>query len=100
MSDIDCYNLTGLSKLNFEGLAKYLADSNTKHSFNRSLRNAVGLFLTKLRLGISNKVLTTIFQFSNSIAVSRTLTAVREAMVSNFVPYYLGFSHISRHAVI
>ena len=100
MSDIDCYNLTGLSKLNFEDLIKYLADSNIKHSFNRSLRNAVGLFLTKLRLGISNKVLTTIFQFSNPIAVSRTLTAIREAMVSNFVSYYLGFSHISRQAVI
>ena len=100
MSDIDCYNLTGLSKLNFEDLVKYLADSNIKHSFNRSLRNAVGLFLTKLRLGISNKVLTTIFQFSNPIAVSRTLTAIREAMVSNFVSYYLGFSHISRQAVI
>ena len=50
MSDIDCYNLTGLSKLNFEDLIKYLADSNNKHSFNRSLRNAVDLFLTKLRL--------------------------------------------------
>ena len=57
MSDIDCYNLTGLSKLNFEDLIKCLADSNIKHSFNRSLRNAVGLFLTKLRLGISKKYL-------------------------------------------
>ena len=76
MSDIDCYNLTGLSKLDFEDLIKYLADSNVRHSFNRPLRNTVGLFLKKLRLGISNKVLTTIFQFSNSKAVSRSLTAV------------------------
>ncbi|CAF3025401.1 unnamed protein product, partial [Rotaria sp. Silwood2] len=100
MSDIDCYNLTGISKLNFEHLIELLADSNIKHSSNRSFRNAVGLFLTKLRLGLSNKVLTTIFQFSNPEAVSRTLAAVRQAMLSNFVPRYLGFNHISRQSVI
>ena len=100
MTDVDCYNLTGISKSNFEHLIMFLANSNIKHSFNRSLRNAVALFLTKLRLGISNKVLTTIFQFLNPKAVARALTAVRQAMVTNFVPYYLGFSHISREAVI
>ncbi|CAF4109077.1 unnamed protein product [Rotaria sordida] len=51
-------------------------------------------------LGISNKVLTTIFQFSNPKAVSRTLAAVRQAMLTHFVPYYLGFNHISRQEVI
>ena len=62
MSDTDCYNLIALSKLNFDHLIQLLADSSIKNSSNRSFRNAVGLFLTKLRLGISNKVLTTIFQ--------------------------------------
>ncbi|CAF4392192.1 unnamed protein product [Rotaria sp. Silwood2] len=100
MSESDCYNLTGISKANFEHLIKLLADSNIKNSSNRSFRNAVGLFLTKLRLGISNKVLTTIFQFSNSQAVSRTLAAVRQAMLTHFVPHYLGFNHISRQEVI
>jgi hypothetical protein len=100
MSEVDCYNLTGISKLNFEHLIQLLGDSNINYSSNRSLRNAVGLFLTKLRLGVSNKVLTTIFQFSNSKAVSRTLTAVRQAMLLNFVPHYLGFDHVSRQDVI
>ncbi|CAF1464569.1 unnamed protein product [Rotaria sordida] len=100
MSESDCYNLTGISKGNFEHLIKLLVDSNIKNSSNRSFRNAVGLFLTKLRLGISNKVLTTIFQFSNPKAVSRTLAAVRQAMLTHFVPYYLGFNHISRQEVI
>lgn len=100
MSESDCYNLTGISKANFNHLIKLLADSDIKHSSNRSFRNAVGVFLTKLRLGISNKVLTTIFQFSNPKAVSRTLTAVRQAMLTHFVPYYLGFNHISRQEVI
>ncbi|CAF4500569.1 unnamed protein product [Rotaria sp. Silwood2] len=100
MSESDCYNLTGISKANFDHLVKLLADSNIKNSSNRSFRNAVGLFLTKPRLGISNKVLTTIFQFSNSQAVSRTLAAVRQAMLTHFVPHYLGFNHISRQEVI
>ena len=100
MSEFDCYNLTGLTKLNFEHLIKLLVDSNIKHSYNRSPRNAVGLYLTKLRLGISNKVLTTIFQFSNPKVVSRTITAVLQAILTHFVPYYLGFNNISRQEVI
>ncbi|CAF2578622.1 unnamed protein product [Rotaria sp. Silwood2] len=100
MSDIDCYNLTGISKSNFDDLSGLLANSDMKNSSNRSIRNATGLFLTKIRLGLSNKVLTTIFQFSNAKAVSRTLASVRQAMLSNFVPCYLGFNHISREDVI
>ncbi|CAF3950565.1 unnamed protein product [Rotaria sp. Silwood2] len=99
MSDIDCYNLTGISKSNFDHLSALLANSNMKNSSNRSIRNATGLFLTKIRLGLSNKVLTTIFQFSNAKAVSRTLASVRQAMLSNFVPCYLGFNHISREDI-
>ncbi|CAF1257807.1 unnamed protein product [Rotaria sordida] len=52
------------------------------------------------RLGLSNKVLTTMFQFSNPMAVSRTLSIVREALSSEFVPQYLGFQSISRQDVI
>ncbi|CAF2201363.1 unnamed protein product [Rotaria magnacalcarata] len=100
MSEFDCYNLIGLSKSNFEDLIQSLTHSKINHSHNRSLRNAVGLFLTKLRLGISNKVLTTLFQFSNQKAVARTLDAVREVMILNFVPHHLGFNHISRQDVI
>ena len=100
MSEFACNNLTGITKLNFKHLIKLLVDSNIEHSSNRSLRNAIGLFLTKLRLGISNRVLTTIFQFSNPKAVSRTITAVRQAMLTHFVPHYLGFNHISRQEVI
>jgi len=100
MSDDDCYNLTGVTKSNFDHLMTVLANSSIRNSCNRSIRNAVGLFLTKLRLGVSNKVLTTIFQFSNFQAVSRTLSAVREAMVSKFVPRYVGFNNISRQDII
>ena len=84
ISEFDFYNLIGITKLNFEHLIKLLVDSNIKHSSNRSLRNAVGLFLTKLRFEISNKILTIIFQFSNPKAISRTITAVRQAMLKTF----------------
>ena len=100
MSDFDCYNLIGISKLSFEQLTNFFKDCRIKYSSNRSLRNAVGMLLTKLRLGVSNKVLTTIFQFSNPKAVSRTFAAVREPMLSHFVPYCLDCTHMSRHDAI
>ena len=40
------------------------------------------------------------FQFSDSKAVLRTLASVHEAMMSNFVPQFLGFSYISDQQVI
>ncbi|CAF3156578.1 unnamed protein product [Rotaria sp. Silwood2] len=100
MSESDCYNLTGITKLNFQHLIKFLVDSNIKHSSNRSFRNTVGLFLTKLTSGISSQLSTTIFQFSNPQAVSQTITTVRQAMLTHFEPYYLDFNHISSQEVI
>lgn len=100
MSDEDCYNLTGISKSNFDHLVDMLANCNINNSSNRSIRNAIGLFLAKLRLGVRNKVLTTMFQYSNRKAVSRTLATVRQTMVSAFVPLYVGFNNITRHDVI
>ena len=44
--------------------------------------------------------MTSIFQFANPQAVSRTLSTARQAILSNFVPQYLGFNHISRRDVI
>ena len=99
MSNFGCYNLRGISKLSFEQLINFFQDCKAKYSSNRSLRNTVAMFLIKLRLGISNKVLTTIFQLSNPKAVSQTPDDAREAMLSHFMPYYLGFTHISRHDV-
>ena len=43
MSEFDRYNLTGITKLNFEHLIRLLIDSNIKHSPNRSPRNVAGL---------------------------------------------------------
>ena len=47
MSEFDCYNLTGITKLNFEHLIKLLVDSNIKHSSNRSLSEYSWTFLNK-----------------------------------------------------
>jgi hypothetical protein len=97
VSNSDCYNLTGISKSNFAHLIDMLVNSNMKNSLNISIRNALGLFLTKLRLGVSNKVLTTMLQFFNPKAVSQTL---RQAMLSEFVPRYIGFNNIFRQNII
>ena len=52
-----------------------------------------------MRMGLSNKVLTSIFQLEDKRSVSRIIYSMRKAMVTDFVPKCLGFHHISRQAV-
>jgi hypothetical protein len=52
-----------------------------------------------MKTGISTKVLSTVFGISKS-SIKRAVASVREALANNFVPYYLGFSHISRDEVL
>ena len=82
----------------FEALLQHLI--SLRHSRVRSIRVAVAFFLTKMRLGLSNKVLALIFQLEDKRSVSRIIYSVRKAMVTDFVPKYLGFHHISRQTVI
>ena len=59
MSDADYRNLMGLSKLSFHDLCSHV--SEIRNSKNRSLRTCIGIYLTKLRSGMSNRLLSTIF---------------------------------------
>ncbi|CAF4047596.1 unnamed protein product [Rotaria sp. Silwood1] len=61
---------------------------------------AVGCLRTKLRLGLSNNVLATLFSFSNKRTVGRILESARQALVEDFVPKHLGFGHISRKEIL
>ena len=53
----------------------------------------------KLRSGMSNQLLSTIFGISKS-SLRRAIKSVRLALVKNFVPRILGLQHITREAVI
>ena len=60
---------------------------------------SVGIFLFKLRSGMSNKLLATIFGISKS-SVCRAVNSVRAVNHEIFVPNFIGLQHISRENVI
>lgn len=55
--------------------------------------------LTKLKTGLSNKVLSTLFNISKD-SVRRTIKSVRKNLVQTFTPSNLGFQHVTREEVI
>ena len=61
MENEDYYNLTGVTKDQFDELMTYLVETNLRSSKNRSTRTCVALLLTKLRCGLSNQLLGTLF---------------------------------------
>ncbi|CAC5422012.1 unnamed protein product [Mytilus coruscus] len=85
------YNdLTGLSKDQFSDLLGYM--STVRSSGVRSVRTCLGVFLTKLRVGLSNKILGTVFGLKTS-QVQRIIHAARRTLMETFVPHTLGFQH-------
>jgi hypothetical protein len=78
--------------------------ANVKSAMNsssiRSIRVAVAIFCAKMRLGLSNNVLATMFHIHEKRAVSRIIHQVTDALMKVFVPIHLGFRHISRETVL
>jgi hypothetical protein len=100
LSDDEYRLLTSLSREDFNDLIQRISSSGIRNSSNRSIRTAVGVFLCKLRLGVSHRLLASMFQLSNKRAVSKIIDSARQAILKNFVPDNLGFRHISRQEVI
>ncbi|CAG2245126.1 unnamed protein product [Mytilus edulis] len=98
LSDSDFINLTGINKDNFNDLHSYIK-TLVRNTPTRSTRTSLGIFLFKLKSGISNKVLSTIFNISRS-SLREAISCVRQALVQNFVPQNLGFKHISHDDVV
>lgn len=98
LTDSDCLSLLGLSMDNFQTLCDCLKD-HVKQTPSRSLRKSTAIFLCKLKSGLSNQILSTLFRTSKS-SLRRAISAVRNAMMTCFVPYNLGFEHITREDVI
>lgn len=71
-----------------------------RHSYVRSVRVALAVFLVKMRLGVSNRVLATLFHLKNKRVVSRIVHEVTKALLKDFVPYHLGFQHIERETIL
>jgi hypothetical protein len=100
LSDDECKAFTSLSKTQFDDLIFQISTSKIRNSSNRSIRTAIAILLCKLRLGLSNKILAILFQLPEKRAISRALESARDALMTDFVPYNLGFSHITRREII
>ncbi|XP_033730151.1 uncharacterized protein LOC117319467 [Pecten maximus] len=98
LSNDDYVSLTGLGREQFCDLCSHLK-STLRNTKNRSLKACVGIFLTKLKGGMSNRMLSTVFNIGKD-SIRRAMTSARNALVQDFVPSYLGFKHISRDDVI
>jgi len=66
----------------------------------RSVRTALAVFLVKMRLGISNSVLASLFHLKNKRTVSRLIHSVRLALMKDFASHHVGLQHIDRQAVL
>ena len=98
LTDTDYKSLLGLNKDNFQTVCDSVKD-HVKETPSRSLQKSVAMFLCKLKTGLSNQILSTIFHTSKS-SIRRATAAVRKAMLVEFVPQNLGFEHVTRQEVI
>ncbi|CAM4830480.1 unnamed protein product [Rotaria magnacalcarata] len=74
--------------------------SSMRNSHVRSVRVTVAVFLAKLRLALSNRVLAALFHLDNERVVSHIVRQVRTALMKDFVPFHLGLQHINRQTAI
>lgn len=98
LSLADFINLTGVTKENFNDMHSYIKEE-VRNTPARSTRTSLGIYLFKMKSGISNKVLSTVFNISKS-SIRRAVSSVRLALMKKFVPQHLGLQHISREEII
>ena len=60
---------------------------------------SLAIYLCRMKSGMSNQFLSTLFNISKS-SLRRAISSVRKALMNQFVPSKLGFSHITREEVI
>ena len=97
--DDEYHLLTSLSKDDFNELVGIISSASIRNSSNRSIRTAVGIYLCELILGYQPS-LSYMFQFPDKRTVSKTVNGARQTILKNFVPYNLGFKHVTRQDVI
>ena len=100
LSDDDYKIFTSLSKDEFDDLVSQISRTDIRDSTNRSICPAIAILLCNLWLGLSNRVLTSLFQLPDKLTISRVIKSATGALMNTFVPQNLGFNHISRREII
>jgi hypothetical protein len=92
--DADYKLLTGVRKEQFDDLYTFYLEGFLKNSSNRSPRDALGMLLMLLRSNLTQAFIGRLFQTTQPV-VSTTIKAVTSALMSNFVPRFLGVDSIT-----
>ena len=96
LQDVDFERLLGMNIEQFSDLFTYVKNKlNT--SCNRKPKNALAMFLMKLKLDLSQEFLGFFFEIHSQPRVSDTLKAVASALMESFVPQFLGVNHLIRN---
>ena len=83
LTDADFFTLTGIAKTNFDDLCSHIPSAAIRDTHIRSMRTCIGIFLTKLRSGMSNKFLATMFNISKD-SIKRAISSARDTVKQNF----------------
>lgn len=97
-TDEEIKTMTGITKEQFNDLLTYVAD--IRDTPTRSKSTALGIFLVKLRTGLSHSVLATLFHLSGRNHVGKVVQSIRRSLMNTFVPANIGFDHITREDII
>ena len=62
----------------------------------RSVRVVFAIFLAKVRLELSKRVLARLFRLAPKRSVSHICRQVRDVLMQDFVPSHVGFQHMSK----
>ncbi|CAG2251513.1 unnamed protein product [Mytilus edulis] len=81
-----------LTRNQFEAVANTVTD--LRKSEIRSVKTCLAILFVKVRTGLSNSILATLFSLEIH-QIQRATHAVRFSLVKSFVPKFLGFQHMS-----
>ncbi|XP_061196609.1 uncharacterized protein LOC133204881 [Saccostrea echinata] len=72
---------------------------NIRATQTRSIRTCIAILLMKLKSGLDNQMLATLFNMTK-FQIRRAVHSARRALMKDFVPRNLGFAHITRNDII
>ena len=92
--------LINLSSGDFYEFVEIVSLSSICNTSNQSIRTAMRIYLSKFHFGLSNRLLACTFPLPNKRTVSHIIKSAGEILLKIFVPYNLGFGHVSLQDVI
>lgn len=94
LSEEDCINITGWSKIQFRSFADYIKSINSNKQRNKY--QLIALYRYWLLKGINQKTLSYLKSDTTQQQISHYLDQIRNAIYKDFVPFFLGAQSKSR----